>query len=329
MRYYEIIKENDPSEDGSVIDLGKRRLIKKIEKSIQSLKSGEHQEMMDRRAFELHKTGHLPLPVGTRVIPPKSWEMHGRWNIHGYWQDILKPEEYGYKLKNDSGDEYNVHNVRTHTDPHIFGGGFRAFTGPQHSNIKYTLRQNPVKKEKTSAEKDKIDAEYNDLFGLRESDSEHSETLRDTGFWGRAGAGCIFISRDTGKILLNHRSNYVEQPNTWGVWGGAIDGRESPLQAVKREAYEESGQRISDDQIIPIYVFHDTRSGFKYYNFIVVVESEFNPKIPAASQWETRGWRWVEFGDWPTPLHFGVTAILNDANSVKIIKNLIDNGETQ
>jgi hypothetical protein len=56
-----------------------------------------------------------------------------------------------------------------------------------------------------------------------------------------------------------------------------------------------------------------------------VVESEFNPKIPAESQWETRGWRWVEFGDWPTPLHFGVTAILNDANSVKIIKNLIEN----
>lgn len=160
---------------------------------------------------------------------------------------------------------------------------------------------------------------------ISESDSDHKETLKSTGFWGRAGAGCIFIARDTGRILLNHRSSYVEQPNTWGVWGGAIDGRETPLEAVKREAYEESGQRITNDQIIPIYVFHDTKSGFKYYNFIVVVDSEFTPNIPAESQWETSGWRWVDYGDWPTPLHFGVSAILNDPKSVDTIKNLIKN----
>ena len=160
---------------------------------------------------------------------------------------------------------------------------------------------------------------------IRESDSDHNAALRDTGFWGRAGAGCIFIARDTKRILLNHRSDQVEQPNTWGVWGGDIDSGETPLEAVKREAYEESGQHITNNQIIPIYVFHDPKSGFKYYNHIVVVEREFKPNIPPASQWETRGWKWIEFGDWPTPLHFGVTAILNDTNSLKTIKNLINN----
>ncbi len=160
---------------------------------------------------------------------------------------------------------------------------------------------------------------------IKENDDEHSETLKSTGFWGKAGAGCIFFARDTKRILLNHRSSYVEQPNTWGVWGGAIDGRETPLEAVKREAYEESGQRITNDQIIPIYVFHDTKSGFKYYNFIVTVDREFTPNIPAESQWETSGWRWIDYGDWPKPLHFGVGAILNDPKSVDTIKNLIKN----
>lgn len=158
---------------------------------------------------------------------------------------------------------------------------------------------------------------------LIENDQEHKDALLKTGFWGRAGAGCIFIAKDTGRILLNHRSRHVEQPGTWGVWGGAIDGRESPVEAVKREAYEEAGVNPSDSQIIPIYVFHDKKSGFKYYNFIVLVSSEFDPDIPAESRWETQGWDWFDFGDWPSPLHFGVIAILNDQNSVKKIKELI------
>lgn len=156
---------------------------------------------------------------------------------------------------------------------------------------------------------------------LIENDREHQQALQDTGFWGRAGAGCIFIAKDTGRILLNHRSRYVEQPGTWGVWGGAIDSRETPIQAVKREAQEESGYIPDDSSIIPIYVFHDEKSGFKYYNFIVLTDDEFTPKIPISSQWETQGWKWVEFGNWPSPLHFGVKAILNDSKSVSIIKS--------
>lgn len=158
-----------------------------------------------------------------------------------------------------------------------------------------------------------------------ENDSEHAKALRDTGFWGKAGAGCIFIAKNTGRMLLNHRSKYVEQPGTWGVWGGAIDSNETPIQAVKREAHEESGQVISTEDIVPIFVFHDKSSGFKYYNFIVLTEDEFTPNIPMESQWETQGWEWVEFGNWPSPLHFGVKSILNDPKSVKIIKSYIPN----
>jgi len=160
-----------------------------------------------------------------------------------------------------------------------------------------------------------------------ENDKEHSDTLKKTGFWGKAGAGCIFIAKNTGRILLNHRSSMVEQPGTWGVWGGAIDGSESPLEAVKREAYEEAGANPVDSQIIPIYVFHDQKSGFTYYNFIVVVEDEFEPDIPMQSRWETQGWDWFDFGNWPSPLHFGVIAILKDTNSVNKINKIISGDE--
>ena len=53
-----------------------------------------------------------------------------------------------------------------------------------------------------------------------ENDDEHAETLAKTGFWGKQGAGSLVVAKDTGRILLAHRSRAVEQPNTWGVWGG-------------------------------------------------------------------------------------------------------------
>ena len=59
--------------------------------------------------------------------------------------------------------------------------------------------------------------------GMYEDDSDHAEALQQTGFWGRAGAGVLFLARDTGRILIAHRSADVEQPDTWGTWGGAID----------------------------------------------------------------------------------------------------------
>lgn len=152
---------------------------------------------------------------------------------------------------------------------------------------------------------------------------KHQKELQKTGFWGKEGAGCIFIAKDTGRILLNHRSQFVEQPNTWGVWGGAIDSGESPTDAVKREAKEESGYNPQDSNIIPIHVFHDKKTGFKYYNFIIVADKEFKPIIPIENQWETQGWRWVEYGDWPEPMHFGLKSILNDRESVKKIIKIV------
>lgn len=156
------------------------------------------------------------------------------------------------------------------------------------------------------------------LFELFENEADHADALNKTGFWGRAGAGCIFLARTTGRLLLAHRSADVEQPHTWGVWGGAIDAGEDPSVAVRREVSEEAGYH-EPVELIPLYRFES--GTFRYYNFLAVIEHEFEPDL----NWETQGYEWCEFGHWPQPLHFGVTALLNDATSVaKIKKEIMD-----
>lgn len=151
-----------------------------------------------------------------------------------------------------------------------------------------------------------------------ENDAEHRAELNRTGFWGKQGAGCIILAKDTGRICLPHRSQYVEQPGTWGTWGGAIDSGEDPRVAAARELREEAGYD-GKLKLLPLYVFRHP-SGFTYYNFLALVDSEFEPKL----DWETQGYRWVEWGDWPTPLHNGLKMLLNDPDSVDTIKKYIN-----
>ena len=154
------------------------------------------------------------------------------------------------------------------------------------------------------------------INGIFENDADHVETLKQTGFWGATGAGCIIFSRNTGRFLIQYRSRYVEQPNTYGTWGGAIDRGDSPEATVMKEVKEESGY-TGKVKLYPIYVFQ--KGDFKYYNFITEVEDEFEPKL----NWEAEGFEWVVYGEWPEPLHFGIQAILNDGKSVSVMKSLV------
>jgi 8-oxo-dGTP pyrophosphatase MutT (NUDIX family) len=144
----------------------------------------------------------------------------------------------------------------------------------------------------------------------------HMQALRETGFWGRAAAGCLIMARETGRILIPHRSEHCQQPNTWGTWGGALDHGESPEDAVLRELSEEAGFD-TPLETIPLYVFRH-ESGFRYYNFLVTTAREFEPRI----NWETQGFAWVTFGEWPEPAHFGLTALLEDSESLTILERL-------
>lgn len=157
---------------------------------------------------------------------------------------------------------------------------------------------------------DDADEDYDD------ADDDHRRALRDTGFWGAQGAGCIFIACSTGRILLAHRSRHVLEPDTWGSWGGAIDRNERPETAVKREIEEETGYDGEFD-LIPLMTFH--KGTFAYHNFLAIVPDEFEPDI----NWEQQGFRWCEWGNWPSPIHFGLKALLSDKDSTDMIQSTI------
>jgi 8-oxo-dGTP pyrophosphatase MutT (NUDIX family) len=148
-----------------------------------------------------------------------------------------------------------------------------------------------------------------------ELENLHGDALARTGFWGAQGAGCIFLAMDTGRIGIVHRGPSVEQPNTWGTVGGAIDPGEDPQRAVIREGEEECGYRMqSGDYLVPLDLFES--GSFRYTTFIYVVKTAFQARL----NWEAQGFDWFQFGQWPTPLHFGIANTLKKPNCVAIIE---------
>ena len=136
-------------------------------------------------------------------------------------------------------------------------------------------------------------------------DDQHKEALKQTGFWGRHGAGCIPVAQDTGRYLIPLRSGEVEQPFTWGTIGGAVDANEDPLNAAIREFKEETG--YSGNILRTKHIHKYQKDDFTYNTFIVVVPEEFTPSL----NWESRDAQWFDHGDWPYPLHFGLEEIIN------------------
>jgi ADP-ribose pyrophosphatase YjhB (NUDIX family) len=143
--------------------------------------------------------------------------------------------------------------------------------------------------------------------------SELVNELKFTGFWGKQGAGCIFLAKDTKRILLSYRSSQVLQPHTWGVWGGAIDNNEDPETAVKREVTEEAGYN-GNVELVPLTIFQ--KDTFRYHNFLAIVDKEFTPEL----QWETENYKWVDYGNWPKPLHFGLKYLISNSGNTIVNK---------
>jgi 8-oxo-dGTP pyrophosphatase MutT (NUDIX family) len=148
------------------------------------------------------------------------------------------------------------------------------------------------------------------------TDKVHWDAHAKTGFFGAQGAGCIFFAQDTKRILLMLRSKGVEESGTWGNCGGAHTEQETPLAAATREAREETGYS-GDFTMIPALVF--VKGTFRYSNYIAVVDKEFTPHLG----WEAVDFEWCAVGDWPSPLHFGMRSLFDDAASMNTLHRLM------
>lgn len=119
-------------------------------------------------------------------------------------------------------------------------------------------------------------------------------------------AGVVFLAKDTGRCLLQLRNSDKQFKNTWGFWGGIMEGSETPYECIQRELTEEIGFVPELTKLNPIDVYQSRDQNFYYYSFAAVVEKEFIPSLND----ESAGYAWVDIGKWPQPLHQGAKLTL-------------------
>ena len=157
---------------------------------------------------------------------------------------------------------------------------------------------------------------------IKEADA-HIDDGEGNTFWGSVGSGVLPIAKNTKKILIQYRSSWVDEPYTWGSWGGAVKGedptKEEILQTAVKEFKEESGYSEDLAQIIPSHIF---KSGtFRYYNYIAILNSEFKP-ITIDGEFET--YKWVTLSELLEleDKHFGLEELLKERGDQ--IKDIIN-----
>lgn len=82
---------------------------------------------------------------------------------------------------------------------------------------------------------------------------------------------CLFVCKETSRMLLELRSNAVSNPNTYGLFGGGVDKNESLKEAMSREIYEETGRIVNT---------YDAKVKLgRVCIFVKLVNREFAPKL--------------------------------------------------
>ena len=136
----------------------------------------------------------------------------------------------------------------------------------------------------------------------------------------KLGAGALFMSSSTGRIMLNFRAPYKTHKLTWSLWGGMIEEGESPKQCLEREMKEEMGFIPDISKFYPFDVYQSKDKNFKYYSFICVVENEFIPTLNK----ESAGYCWVDLGTWPKPLHNGARISLCNPKALEKLELILN-----
>ena len=160
----------------------------------------------------------------------------------------------------------------------------------------------------------------------QDDDDERKDTWQEPGEHYKAGAGIMPICKDTGRVLLFLRKPVPGDPDSgrWATAGGMMNDDEletnielGSRDAALREFKEETGENDPFSRLIASYVYESDDGSFKYYNFIGIVDEEFEPKLNS----EHTEYRWFSLGDLklvPRELfHFGLKLLFaNDEGTI-------------
>lgn len=135
----------------------------------------------------------------------------------------------------------------------------------------------------------------------------------------KTACGAIFIAANTGRVLLNLRAPYKSHRLTWSLWGGMVEGNESPKECLVREMEEEMGFVPDINKFYPYDVYESKDKHFRYYSFICVVQDEFNPELNQ----EAVGYCWTKLGIWPSPMHNGARITLCNKKSLAKLETIL------
>lgn len=135
----------------------------------------------------------------------------------------------------------------------------------------------------------------------------------------KTAVGCIFVSINTQRVLLNLRAPHKTHSMCWSLWGGMMESGEQPKEALLRELGEEMGFLPDITKIYPFDIYNSRDGHFKYYSFVCVVEEEF---VPILNE-ESCGYCWINLGDWPKPMHQGAKISFCNAKAFDKLKLII------
>lgn len=150
---------------------------------------------------------------------------------------------------------------------------------------------------------------------LRQVVKEVTARPKGLAFWGRAGAGILFVCPDDDTILLGKRAAWVEDPGTWGAPGGSVDGGwrippiDDPVEDMSvfhgtalRETEEECGSLPSGLSLSRF--ISSEKMGFRYVTYLARLTSEQKAEWqPVAADGETDEWVWFPLDSLPDPVH--------------------------
>lgn len=132
-------------------------------------------------------------------------------------------------------------------------------------------------------------------------------------------SGGIILAKETKRFLFLLRN----KESVWGFVGGQKEPQDTtPMGALNREIAEEIYSCPPIEKIVPLELYVSNDNKFFYHTYILIVEKEFTPILNG----EHCGYAWVNYANWPKPLHQAVKTSLNNRankNKIEVVLDLI------